>query len=295
MISVIICSANAARAADVTRNITATIGVPHELIVIDNAKALGGMCAGNNAGAQRAVYDICCFVHDDVAFLTNDWGTRVIAHFNEDEQLALIGLAGSRYKSKTLSGWYTGLQEADCCNIYQRKKNGKDRQFYMRPEGMEGKSVQVKTLDGVWLCMRKQVWQKHPFNSERLNGFHFYDLDISLRVSSFYKVSVVYDVDVSHFSKGNFGDEWVLGAINFHENVNKVTLPCSVDGVISPQWESAVIRAWLRRLSIEKISFKNKKLWCRAAGASGLKEILPFYFNFYKRLKVRLRRAIKGS
>ena len=90
MISVIICSVNPARAEAVTKNIAATIGVPHEVIIINNAKELGGMGAGYNTGAERAVYDMFCFVHDDVEFHTKDWGKNVIAHFEEDADLALI-------------------------------------------------------------------------------------------------------------------------------------------------------------------------------------------------------------
>lgn len=293
MISVVICSVTPARAEAVTKNIAATIGVPHEVIIINNAKELGGMGAGYNAGAEKGKYEICCFVHDDVEFYTKDWGKNVIAHFEEDKDLALIGLAGSRYKSKTLSGWTTFLKHADCYNIHQRNRKGKDRHDVMRAAGMEGKSIPVRTLDGVWLCMRKSIWREFPFNTKELKGFHFYDIDLSLRVSSKYKVAVVYDVDLVHFSIGNFGNEWVLGAIDFHTRINKIAVPCSVDGVLAPEWEQTVSRGWLRRLSIEKIAFKNKQLWVKVAGATSTADILPFYFNYFKRFKLKLRRAIK--
>jgi hypothetical protein len=293
MISIIICSVTPSRVEAVTKNIASTIGVPHEVIIINNAKELGGMGAGYNTGAEKAVYDICCFVHDDVEFYTKDWGENVIAHFEEDADLALIGLAGSRYKSKTLSGWNTRLKQSDCCNIYQRNRKGKDRHDLMRPDGMNGKSIPVRTLDGVWLCMRKKVWREFAFNTKELTGFHFYDIDISLRVSSKYKTAVVYDVELAHFSIGNYGDDWVLGAIDFHTRVNKIPVPCNVDGVIAPEWEQTVIRGWLRRLSIEKISFENKQRWVKVAGANEYSYILPFYFNYFKRFKVKLRRRFK--
>jgi hypothetical protein len=158
---------------------------------------------------------------------------------------------------------------------------------------MEGKSIPVRTLDGVWMCMRKEVWRAIPFNTAKLKSFHFYDIDISLRVSAVHKVAVVFDVELVHFSNGNYGDAWVEGAIDFHENVNEIPLPCSVDGVIAPEWELNVQRAWLRRLRIEKISFKNKQRWVKSAGATDLSYILPLYFNYFKRFKTKLRERFK--
>lgn len=292
MISVVICSANSARVAKATENIAATIGVAYEIIVISNAKELGGMCAGYNAGAVQAAYGLLCFVHDDVEFLTKDWGKNVTNHFNADRQLGLIGIAGSRYKSKTLSGWWTGLPEADCCSIFQRTAKGNNRKIVLRPAGMEGNSIPVCTLDGVWLCMRKDIWQQHPFNSEQLKGFHFYDLDISLRVSQHHKVAVVYDIDLVHFSAGRFADEWVEGAIYFHEQVNKVTLPYSVDGHTSYEKEKVVCRSWLRRLQLEPVSHACRSRWCEAAGARNFpgnqRYITGFFFPYAAQLKARI-------
>ena len=81
MISVIICSANESRMQKIRENVAATIGVEHELVMVTNAKEIGGICSGYNAGAEQAVFDTLCFVHDDVSFLTNGWGQRVLAHF----------------------------------------------------------------------------------------------------------------------------------------------------------------------------------------------------------------------
>ena len=44
MISVIICSANQGRIANIRQNVAATIGVEHELVIMTNAKELGGIC-----------------------------------------------------------------------------------------------------------------------------------------------------------------------------------------------------------------------------------------------------------
>lgn len=295
MLSIIICSIDPGRVRTVTANIQATIGIEHEVIIINNAKELGGMGAGYNTGAARAQYDTLCFMHDDVEFLTPDWGQNVLSHFKSDAGLGLIGIAGSRYKSKTISGWWTNQATADCCNIYQRNLKGKDRKFLLRPAGKNGVIVPVKSLDGVWLCTRKRIWQEFPFNTADLKGFHFYDLDISLRISEKYTVAVVYDVDLVHFSNGNFGDEWVRGAVFFHEQVNKVSLPVSMDPP-AENAEAHVCKSWLKRLRIEKITWQNRKLWVKAGHAldyPGLwGTVAGFYFPYIKQAKMKLKAMI---
>ncbi|WP_343674797.1 glycosyltransferase [Chitinophaga sp.] len=295
MLSIVICSIDPERVRTVSANIHATVGVEHEVIIIDNARELGGMGAGYNAGAARARYDLICFMHDDVEFLTRDWGQCVLSHFKSDASLGLIGIAGSRYKSRTISGWWTNQAQADCCNIYQRNAKGKDRKFLLRPAGKNGVIVPVKSLDGVWLCTRRQIWNEFPFNTADLKGFHFYDLDISLRISQQYTVAVVYDVDLVHFSNGNFGDEWVKGAIFFHEQVNKVPLPVSLDKP-AENAEAHVCKSWLRRLRIEKISWENRKLWVKAAHAMDYPgvwgTVVGFYFPYVKQAKMKLKALI---
>jgi glycosyltransferase involved in cell wall biosynthesis len=279
MISVIVCSANKDRIALVSRNISATIGIPHELIVIEDASK-AGICDGYNRGAAQAQYDTFCFVHDDVEFITDNWGQRILQHFALDPSLGIVGLAGGRYKSNTLSGWYTGMKAADCSYIFQRRPDGSNRKFMAKPAGFEGESVPVRTLDGVLLCMPKKVWQQYPFNSDKLKGFHFYDMDISLRVSQTYKAAVVYNIELVHFSMGNFGNEWVHANIDFHERVRPVPLPCSTGDLSGLNKEVLVARAWLKRLRSEKISFANKLLWCRKSGVWDMKSNWYFILRF---------------
>ena len=70
MISVVICSINKILAEQVSKNIHDTIGVPFELIVIDNNLLKKGIAHVYNLGAGRAKYDVICFVHEDVLFQT---------------------------------------------------------------------------------------------------------------------------------------------------------------------------------------------------------------------------------
>jgi glycosyltransferase involved in cell wall biosynthesis len=272
MISVIICSANRERLEKVRENIAATIGVEHELVIITNAREIGGICKGYNAGAAQAVFDTLCFVHDDVTFLTPDWGKRVLSHLQAPTGPALIGLAGSRYKSTAISGWATGQPAFDCCNIFQEGAPGDRQRIYLRPDAApSGTMVPVTSLDGVLLCMPKAIWQRYPFNAEKLPGFHFYDLDISLRIAQHHTIGVIYDIDLVHYSMGNFGAEWIQHAIHYHRHINQVPLPAMARGMSAGMptagAERRVMAFWLNRLMKEPIEWGPRYQWVSAVNA----------------------------
>lgn len=273
MISVIICSANQGRIASIRQNVAATIGVEHELVIITNAKELGGICRAYNMGATRAAFDTLCFVHDDVSFLTEGWGERVLAHLQGKARPALIGLAGSRYKSAAPSGWATGQPRYDSCNIYQEDAQGVRRRVYLHPDAgplSGGAMVPVSSLDGVLLCMPRQIWEQYPFNADKLPGFHFYDLDISLRIAQHFTIGVVYDIQLVHYSMGNFGADWIHHAIRFHRHVKQVPLPMLAEGhgdASTAGAEQQVISFWLNRLMKEPIGWDVRFKWISASGA----------------------------
>lgn len=283
MISVIICSANESRMQKIRENVAATIGVEHELVMVTNAKEIGGICSGYNAGAEQAVFDTLCFVHDDVSFLTNGWGQRVLAHFQGRTPPGLIGLAGSRYKSAVVSGWATGLLHYDCCNIFQEDVQGIRRRIYLHPQAAAVEPppvlVPAASLDGVLLCMPKAVWQEYPFNAEKLPGFHFYDLDISLRVGQRYTIGVVYDIDLVHYSMGNFGAGWIQHAIHFHRAVNTAPLPAlaplTAGERVIPGVERKVAVYWLNRLMKEPIDLRTRYKWIMDTGAWKVPQLWP--------------------
>lgn len=280
MIAIIICTATAGRQEKVKESIAGTIGLPYELIVMENADGKMGLCEAYNTAAARTSADILCFMHDDISFLTQDWGKRVMGHFEADPSLAAIGLAGSRYKSRTLSGWWSGLDDCDCCHIRQLEPDGQTPLVQLRPKQTAEGRIPVKMLDGVWMCMRRDVWAAYPFAESRLKGFHFYDMDISLRISAQKKIAVIYDIDIVHFSKGAFGNDWVREAIRFHRSVNEVPLPAALEAPRAGNPEQIVARSWLLRLRREKISLRNKLAWCAYTGVWGNPGNWPYIFLF---------------
>jgi glycosyltransferase involved in cell wall biosynthesis len=220
MISIIICSANAADLKLVQENISATIGVPHEVIAFDNGSGSKGICEIYNHGTKQAKFDILCFMHEDISFRTVNWGKKVLSIFKENEEIGLLGIAGGGYKSLTPSSWYNyHLQENGgfYANLIQGfKHTGKPDQHEYRNPKTESLS-RVACIDGCWMCTRKTVAIRYPFDEKRLKKFHGYDLDFSIAVNQQYHVMVTFEVLLQHFSEGNFDSTWMDEIIKVHK------------------------------------------------------------------------------
>ncbi len=63
------------------------------------------ICEAYNRGAAKAKYDILCFVHDDVEFITPDWGKNILQHFADDPDTGVLGVGGSICKCRMASAW----------------------------------------------------------------------------------------------------------------------------------------------------------------------------------------------
>lgn len=262
MISVIICSINKGLAQQGQKNIEATIGVVWEFIVIENMVSPKSLTEVYNVGASKAKYDVLLFVHEDVLFQTKNWGQKLLDYFEKDNSLGLIGIAGSKYKSSVPSGWFSGIEALDCCNILHVDSNNQKLPMYFNP--LPGSLAQeVVVLDGVLLCCKKNVWQQVKFNEILLKGFHLYDIDFSFRVAQKFKVIVSFEIDLIHLTEGgNFGDEWVNNTLLWHSK-KQSSLPFYTKDLSTQKskFESAFVRNWLIRLKQEDISFSNKICW----------------------------------
>lgn len=233
MVSIIVCSINPRLIKLLEENIKCTIGVPYEIVTVDNRKDNFGICKVYNKGAKRAKYPFLCFVHEDVSFKTENWGKNLICHLSIPET-GLIGVAGGAYKSSIPSSW--SASKNHYLHIIQHYKHINKEPLYVKRGGENNEPAVVLALDGVFLATRKDVYKKCKFDEQLLKGFHGYDIDFSLQVSQTYKVKVVYDILLEHFSEGTPGKEWLETAI-----------------LISKKWEKYL------PASLYKLSFHEEK------------------------------------
>ncbi|MBC5841481.1 hypothetical protein H8R23_08690 [Flavobacterium sp. F-380] len=201
-------------------NVKATIGLgfQYEIIRIENPGIMG-ICEAYNIGASKAQYPYLLFVHEDVQFETQNWGTILMEYLQRPE-IGVVGLAGATRKSKMLSSWYQIVTSSKDANRYHYKQTYKfvtrDTKLQLNNPFQE-KSSCVLTLDGLFLAIESSKFKQFRFDEALLKRFHGYDLDFSLSVSTKYQNIVVYDILVLHSSEGKTDESWVKELLLVHK------------------------------------------------------------------------------
>lgn len=218
MISVIICARTKNLPDAFVKNLTVTIGVPFEIISIDNSENKYSIFSAYNEGFAKSKYPYLCFVHDDVLFHTSEWGNLLIAHLQE-KQTGIVGLAGGDIIIRIPSSWSSGQVHI---NIIQSDKTGrKPTKLFRLPENYPLTRRSTVVLDGVMLAMRRELMQQIRFD-EKLGGFHGYDFDITIQSTlAGFTNYVVYDISLEHLSRGKPDKNYFKNLIKIYKKWEK--------------------------------------------------------------------------
>ena len=244
MISIIICSRTQVISPIFSQNIAETIGSAYELIVIDNSKNTFSIFEAYNIGIKKSTGNYWCFMHDDILFHTQNWGKEIINIFEEDEKIGLIGVAGTKIKTKMPSAWFDCPESQKL--IYLIQHYDKD-QIKKRETGWQiEQHDEVVIIDGVFMVGKTD--ENINFD-ERLIGFHNYDLNLSLAYrNANYKVIVTRNVLLEHFSQGKIDESWYYSTLKFDSIYRKyLPLKVSIMGDV---------------IELERLEFKNGKQFC---------------------------------
>lgn len=281
MISIIICSRYSSISQELQSNIHATIGAcEYELIHIDNSENKYNIFEAYNIGIRKAGGDILCFMHEDIVFHSEEWGCKVADWLAYDDY-GIIGVAGG-YAVLPQSDWrlygkcvvnliqgYTTIEEYSKYYV-PYDSNGKSRQNIKAP-------VEVAALDGVWFCIRKELFDRISFDEVTYKGFHMYDTDICMQVHSLgKKVMVCPDILLEHLSVGSYNPAFGKGLAAFHEKW-KDDLPVVKTITLNGEQIEALYQRGEKRLHeyvvLESVKDGLKELF--AAKANGL-PVRPF-------------------
>jgi hypothetical protein len=228
-----------------------TIGVPYQVVAIDNSKGKYSIFQAYNKGIKQSKYDMLCFMHEDITFETNNWGKKVLEIFSSNPRLGLLGVAGSSYKSVVPSGWVfeTNSNKIVNINVVQHEKAKKlSSHLLNNPQGV--KLAKVVSVDGLWFCTPKKIAEEIKFDEATFSNFHCYDVDYSLAVLQQYDVAITFDILINHFSAGSLNDSWLTETLKLHRKWSKV-LPVNLAGLSeseSQQLEFEAFHAVLPRL-----------------------------------------------
>lgn len=286
MLSIIISSYQPEFYSALKKNIAETIGIPYEIIKIDNPNLMG-ICEAYNKGASLSKYDYLLFVHEDVIFHTNNWGGVIVDIFNEDENVGLIGVAGSKVKTKAPSGWWSCPENYKVINILQHVNSKVEKWDF----GENEKVTEVAAIDGVFMITKKTA---DLYFDERLKGFHNYDLFLSTFIKrKNEKIVVTKDILIEHFSNGNVNFDWFKKALTFYK-LYKKNLPLYVDcnQVELRKLEIKNSENFIKNYTFYKTDFQIMKYWFSFFFKN---PILKFHaehlfllsYKFYKKCKIK--------
>lgn|SRR5574343_1400452 len=208
MLSIIISSYQPNFYSALEKNIAETIGIPYEIIKIDNAGKMG-ICKAYNIGASQSQFDFLLFLHEDVKFITKNWGEELMKNINLRPNFKIMGIAGNNYIPHTPAPWWC-IQETSNSNIIHTCKKTENSVRYSFGENF----LPAKYIDGVFIFCTKKNWLENKFD-ERNEGFHAYDVKFSFDSYQKDTVLLINNVLLEHYSLGNLDQNWMNSLIEF--------------------------------------------------------------------------------
>jgi O-antigen biosynthesis protein len=122
-----------------------------------------GIAKAFNCAAEKATYDIFCFMHNDVFIYEQEWAARLEGFIRTTTGAGLVGLYGAKMlrRDGSFRGW----------TIMHAIKN---------VPTIRNPFEKVAVVDGLLLAMRQQVFMDIGGFQESYT-MHYYDKDISMR------------------------------------------------------------------------------------------------------------------
>lgn len=202
MISIIICSRKPDIPIKLKQNIADSIGCEYELIVIDNVHAQYSIFQAYNEGVERAKGDILCFMHDDIWFHTMNWGQ--IVERSLQGEIGVLGVIGNQMLPKCPSSWWTSPFKQGQVRHHFEWKNEVELISYG-----DGQNHLGVTVDGLWFCMPRAIFDVVRFDDVSFSGFHCYDTDICMQaLNKGYQVLITTEITIGHDSVGCLGKDF---------------------------------------------------------------------------------------
>ncbi len=258
MISIIISYYNKENFANVSTSIAKTCGEVFEIIGVYNPGKYS-IAEAYNSGRNKSKYPFLLFAHDDIRFLTENWGTRFIEHLS-DKNIGIIGIAGSNYVPVAPSGWFVTPETK------------------VQTDEIKSKAL---ALDGVFLGITAGNFDKLNFDNN-IPGFHGYDTDISLRAAKFLTNFVVTDIKIDHFSGGNPDKVWLDNNIYIREKIGS-----NFQNLYNKNFEETAFIKFVNYYykfypcNLRSIR-KTLKFLPKNLGLSGTLKIIRLYLSFFK-------------
>ena len=216
-LSIIICGTFPQIPNELDENIKLTIGnVKYEIIYINNSLLKHSIFNVYNIGLEKSKYDYICFMHQDILFLSNNWGEISIKRF-QHSQIGLLGVIGAKYISENALGWW---EAKDKCGFAIDNSHG--------VMAFSSQYESVSCVDGLWMIVRKDLYPQIKFDEDTFSGFHCYDMDLCLQILySGFEVAIEPSIKIFHNSGGNCSTLFYINTLKLRNKYyNKLPISC---------------------------------------------------------------------
>ena len=201
LISIIVCSIDPLKFANVTANYAARLaGVNYEIVAIHDAISL---TEAYNRGVKRARGEVIVFSHDDIEHLRVDFARELLGSI---ESADLVGAAGT---SRCVDAYWAAAGHPNLHGSCAYPASGGTVNLVIY--GIDASMTQgIQALDGMFFAARREVFERVTFDEKNFDGFHVYDVDFSFcAYKAGFRVAVNNNFLVLHKSGGQFGDAWL--------------------------------------------------------------------------------------
>jgi len=176
-------------------------------------------------GLKESKNDILIFCHDDIVFNTNNWGKKIISHFNNSD-FGILGVAGTTDLSDSGRWW------DDNTKMLGQVRHTQDGKYWdsIYCSNFGEKIIPSVVVDGLFFAVKKDRL-KSDFD-RNFKGFHFYEIDFCFNNHlNGTKVGVISNIRITHKSVGMTNEEWEKNRKQFVEKY-KSNLPHNLSGEI---------------------------------------------------------------
>lgn len=253
-ISVVVCSVQEPTWTVHERNIASTIGVEFEYIRIDNRGNPYSLAAAYQLGLEQCQGEVVVFVHEDVFFLESNWGQQLLSKF-ANPLYGALGVAGSQVLLPEFPAWFRAGRPWIKGRVLHQNPQDHSLKLCHYSEVFDSEDSEVLVLDGLCICVRRELALQVGWDSQTFDGFHMYDMDFCTRLSQIAKLFVTQDLLLVHQSGGQFNQIWWKYAELFSlKNLQLLPLVlenCHWQGKIGSPFDTEDLTQRLPKLNIQ--------------------------------------------
>lgn len=204
MITVITCAKNPITQSIQERNVQKTIGTKCEYLLLDGSNNIS-LATAYNEGVSQANGDIFVFIPEDVYFMKMNWGRILKTKYMNDPWLGVVGVAGTQYLFSDKCSITAAGRPFIKGRVVHHLQNG---DFFAVVYSPENGDYEVAACEGVFMAVKRQLFESISFDNITFDGQHFFDLDFCMQARHTNRIIVTTDIVVKRRSQVIFDKTW---------------------------------------------------------------------------------------